>query len=172
MSGVWLALGSAGALALFGRRGSPNKEIFDPRRAMLIFDIHWEEDDAEEALEDEERDPPSTLEDWLKLEAQALRAFGELIDRSGHASIVERGHWGTGVQIGLDSLKQALRTYTTLDAASMGRSGDDLEVDLAPYMTAGGFRIFPLGYNGPRYALDEWAPRLRRTLGGYRLVDE
>jgi hypothetical protein len=137
----------------------------DPRKAMMYFDIAFEEYNLDDAAEegDEIAEKLKGGDEALarKLEGDAVKAAEKLFG----VKVSNEGHDAQGnlvCKFSVDSWADVDKAYKTIMRAHGG--GDDT-IDLAPFHVAQGFVLFPQGVNGPRYGnpagrkdgdLDDW----------------
>jgi hypothetical protein len=144
-------------------KAAPRKRVkaqtFDPRKAMIYFDLVFEDYNFEE---DQENDP-KRAERFLKLgggdpSKAALKAEQLAMKEAQKILKVKRigneGHGSGGelvCKISVDSVEEARKIFDKVEAEHGG--GDDVVYLDAPYMAMQGFTLFPQGVNGPQYRL-------------------
>ena len=146
---------------------------FDPRKAMIYFDLSFEEDNYEEDKASSDARSKKMAADFLKLgkgdesravmaaEDLAMKAVEAMLKKSGVSfKLDNEGHDAYGnliVKFGVDSADEAKKIH---DVVMKAHGGGDDAIYLENYMTAQGFRVYPQGVNSKSYSLladsDEW----------------
>lgn len=148
-------------------------EALDPRKAIVYFDLCFEEDNYLEA-KDEGDDHAAELlalgkgneeKAIHKAEDLAMEEIEKILKKSGvRVRLDNEGHDSNGdlvMKFGVDSLDDVKKILKVINKASGG--GDD-DIYLDYYFTARGFLLFPQGVNGLRYNVvadeDDWTDAL------------
>jgi len=136
----------------------------DPRKAMMYFDISFEDYNIDDAAEegDEIALKLQGGDDRLavKLEGDAIKAAERILG----VKVSNEGHDSAGnlvCKFGVDSWGDVDKAYKAISRNTIG--GDD-QIDLAPFYVGQGFFLLPQGVNGPKYGnvpgrkgdLDDW----------------
>lgn len=191
--GTWDFLNEKGA-----KTAAEGPKKFDPRSAVVYFDIHFDEDN----LKEDAGDPSSPAHEEAKkilseaqsssgssihkLEgqamAQAAKILGHSFSNEGHDRFDDLVCKITSVH----SVEDVSKLFDTVSRKVIG--GDDI-IDLAPYFVAQNFVLFPEGVNGPQVPFadfDDWKEEVKSAavkeaagaglpdpseLGAGRLVD-
>jgi len=173
-SNRWAARGALVRLAASMPKGSDERKVIlaglqrradaalDPRKAVMYFDIVFNEGDAEEQANVEYSpeshelakrlmDPADKGRSLLKLEEEAYKRAGSILKvrlgNEGH----NRGDLVCTFNV--SSVKEVAKVWDRIER----NMSNDYEMDLdTPFFTAMDFRLYPQGVNGPSYGEGEY----------------
>ena len=131
-------------IARLERQTSKVASDFDPRKAMMYFDIQFEEYNAEEDGVN------LSSRDLSSMESNALRNVSRLlkvkVGNEGHDS-----HGDLICKISVNSLEEVAKIVEIVQRNTIGGE-DQIDTDVQ-YFVAQGFTLYPQGVNGVSYQI-------------------